>query len=168
MKFKELMNLSTDQSENININELILNLPNTPMDVLEQFYRDHGRKYQFQEQYAELDIYSLNWEFVDLTFDEMSCTSIFPLFQKWVETCCMKSYRVSVEMDWKLIGHTNQTVEHWEHNHTWKRSPIFLELDRGLHLVEGHSRFGCLKGLVSNGMISSNKTHRAWLAKSVY
>ena len=168
MKFKELMNLSADQAENINIDELILNLPNTPMDVLEQFYRDHGRKYHFQEQYAELDIYNLQWELVHFTFDEMLYASIFPHFQKWVDTCYAKSRRVSTDLNWKLIGHTDQTVGHWKYNHTWKRSPIFLELDCKLHLVEGHSRFGCLKGLVSNGLIASNKTHRVWLAKSVY
>ncbi|WP_156317097.1 hypothetical protein [Marinagarivorans algicola] len=167
MKFKELMNLSADQAGNIGIDELTLNLPNTPKDVLEQFYRDHGRKYQFQEQYAELDIHNLNWELVSLSFDEMSSASIFPNFQKWVNTCYMKSCRVSTDLNWKLIENTNKTVMHWKHNHTWIRSPIFLESDCKLHLVEGHSRFGCLKGLVSNDLISSNKTHKVWLAKSV-
>lgn len=168
MKFKELINLSGDQVGRIDIDELILNLPNTSVDVLEQFYQDHGRNFQFQEQYAELDIYNLNWEIVNLTFENMSHASIFPYFQKWVDTCCKKSHRVSTDLNWKLIGHTDQTVAHWEHNHTWKRPPIFLELDCKLHLVEGHSRFGCLTGLVSNGLISHNKTHKVWLAKNVY
>ena len=88
-------------------------------------------------------------------------------FQRWVDTCYMKSYQVSTDINWNLIGHTDQTVVHWQHNHTWKRSPIFLELDFKLHLLEGHSRFGFLKGLVSNGLISNNKTHKVWLAKSV-
>jgi hypothetical protein len=161
------MNLSADQAGNIEIDELILNLPSTPIDVLEQFYRDHGRNYQFQEQYAELEIHNLNWELINLSFDEMSSASIFPDFQGWADTCYSKSCRVSIDLNWKLIGHTEQTVNHWEHNHTWKRSPIFLELDSKLHLVEGHSRFGCLKGLVSNELIPNNKTHKVWVAKSV-
>ena len=44
------MNFSADQAGNIDIDELVLNLPNTPIDVLEQFYRDHGRNEQFQQQ----------------------------------------------------------------------------------------------------------------------
>ncbi len=161
------MDLSADQAGNIEIDELILNLPNTPIDVLEQFYRDHGRNYQFQEQYAELDIHNLKWELVSLSFDEMSSASIFPDFQGWVNTCYMKSCRVSTDLNWKLIGHTDKTVVHWEDNQTWIRSPIFLELDYKLHLVEGHSRFGCLKGLVSKGLIPSSKSHKVWFAKSV-
>lgn len=167
MKFKELMNLRADQAGNIDIDELILSLPNTPMDVLEQFYRDHGRNDQFQAQYAELDIHNLNWELVNLTFDEMSLATVFPSFQKWVHVCYMKSCRVSIDLEWKLIGHTKQTVMYWENNYTWKRSPIFLELNCKLHLVEGHSRFGCLKGLVSNGLIPNHRTHKIWLAKHV-
>lgn len=171
LKFKDLMGLHSDQAGNIDIDELILKLPNTPRDVLEQFYRDHGRKDQFQEQYSELDIYNLSWELISVTFDEISCATVFPGFQEWVNTCYIKSCGVSIDSDWKLIGHTKQTVMYWEHNRTWKRAPLFLELDYeldyGLHLVEGHSRFGCLKGLVSKGLIPENKTHKVWLAKNV-
>jgi len=168
LKFKELLSFSTDQAGNIDIDELILYLSNTPLDVLEQFYRDHGRNEQFQQQYAELDIHNLRWELVNLTFDEMSCATIFSSFQSWVDSCYLKSRRVSIDLNWKLIGHTYQTIEHWKRNHTWKRMPIFLELDCELRLVEGHSRFGCLKGLVSEGLIPNDKTHQVWLAKIAY
>lgn len=50
MTFKELMNFSADQVGKLDIDELVLNLPNTPIDVLEKFYRDHGRNEQFQQQ----------------------------------------------------------------------------------------------------------------------
>ena len=135
MKFKELISFPTDQVGKLDIDELILNLPNTPIDVLEQFYRDHGLNEQFQEQYAELDLYNLNWKLVKLSFYEMSCATIFSSFQKWVDTCCRRSRQVSTDLNWKLIGHTDQTVAHWQYNHTWKRPPIFLELDCRLHLV---------------------------------
>ena len=167
LKFKELMNLHSDQAGNIDIDELTFKLPSTPKDVLEQFYQDHGRKDQFQEQYSELDISNLNWELISVTFDEISCTTIFPDFQEWVNTCYIKSCGVSIDSDWKHIGHTKQTVTYWKQYHTWRRSPLFLELDCKLHLVEGHSRFGCLKGLVSKGLIPKNKTHKVWLAKNV-
>ncbi|WP_201538719.1 hypothetical protein [Psychrobacter immobilis] len=50
MKFKELISFPTDQVGKLDIDELILNPPNTPIDVLEQFYRDHGCNEQFQQQ----------------------------------------------------------------------------------------------------------------------
>ncbi|MBI0425004.1 hypothetical protein [Psychrobacter sp. NG27] len=167
MKFKELMSFPATEAGKIDIDELILNLPSTPIDVLEQFYQDHGRNEQFHEQYAELDIHNLKWELVNLTFNEISCATIFSSFQRWVDACYIKSRRVSTDLNWKLIGHTDQTVENWKYNHTWNRSPIFLELNCKLHLVEGHSRFGCLRGLVSEGLIPSNRTHKIWLAKIV-
>lgn len=103
----------------------------------------------------------------NIYIDEISCATVFPSFQKWVNTCYIKSCGVSIDSDWKLIRHTKQTVMYWEHNRTWKRAPLFLELDYRLHLIEGHSRFGCLKGLVSKGLIPKNKTHKVWLAKNV-
>ena len=167
LKFEELMSFSINQAGKIDIDELILKLPSTPVDVLEQFYQDHGRNEQFQEQYSELDIHNLKWESVSLTFDEISHTTIFSSFQRWVDSCYTKSRRVSTDLNWTLIGHTDQTVTNWKCNHTWNRSPIFLEFDCKLHLVEGHSRFGCLKGLVSEGLIPNNKTHKIWLAKVI-
>lgn len=50
LKFKELISFPTDQVGKLDIDELILNLPNTPIDVLEKFYKDHGRNEQFQQQ----------------------------------------------------------------------------------------------------------------------
>ena len=44
------MNFSADQVGKLDIDEPVLNLPNTPIDVLEKFYRDHGRNEQFQQQ----------------------------------------------------------------------------------------------------------------------
>ena len=46
LKFKELISFPTDQVGKLDIDELILKLPNTPIDVLEQFYNDHGRNEQ--------------------------------------------------------------------------------------------------------------------------
>ena len=162
--FNELMSLKSDRSENIDIQELELYLPETPKEVLEQFYRDHGRKSEFQLQYKDIDISLLRWDLIDISFNNMRNISIFHNFQKWVEICCLKSSKVLIENNWNMIGHTPETNRYWEKNSTWMRAPIMLKRKATLHLVEGHSRYGCLKGLVNSGAISPDSLHSIWLA----
>ncbi|PQJ87522.1 hypothetical protein BTO23_15565 [Aliivibrio sifiae] len=164
MKFSKLMEFKADEAGNIDIDELVLHLPNTPLDVIEQFYSDHGRNSQFQEQYENIDISKLKWELVELSYDDIAHTSIFSEFENWSTTCKMKSERVSIDNDWNFIGHNRATVQHWKGNSTWLRSPIMFLSKSNYHLVEGHSRYGCLTGLVNSGIISSKKTHQVWVA----
>ncbi|WOD07467.1 hypothetical protein [Marinomonas sp. GJ51-6] len=165
MKFSDLMHLSADDAGNILIDDLVVKLPNTPLDVIEQFYADHGRNYGFQEQYADIDISNLEWTLVGLSYSEIAEASIFSNFKDWSDTCTLKSQGVASENDWSLIGHNKSTVQNWEENRTWVRPPIMLITSNNYHLVEGHSRFGCLKGLVLSGIISPQKSHQIWLAK---
>lgn len=167
MKFSDLMHLSKDDAGNILVDDLVAKLPNTPLDVIEQFYADHGRNYGFQEQYADIDISNLEWILVDLSYSEIAEASIFSDFKDWSDTCALKSQRVALENDWSLIGHNKATVQNWESNRTWLCPPIMLITGSGYHLVKGHSRFGCLKGLVLSGVISPQKSHQIWLAKNV-
>jgi hypothetical protein len=164
MKFSELMELKADEAGNIDIGELVHHLPNTPLDVIEQLYSDHGGNSEFQEQYEQIDISKLKWELIELSFDDIACASIFPEFERWSITCAMKSERVSIDNDWDLIGHNRAIVQHWKEYSTWLRSPIMLLSKSNYHLVEGHSRYGCLTGLVKSGMISSKKVHKVWVA----
>lgn len=126
MRFSDLMDLNADEAGNIVIDDLIANLPNTPLDVLEQLYVDHGRKYEFQEQYSDIDISNLEWSLVDLNYNEIAHASIFTDFQSWSNICAQKSQRVAAENDWKLIGHNKPTVYHWQKNRTWLRLKIRL------------------------------------------
>ncbi|WP_429052072.1 hypothetical protein [Aeromonas veronii] len=167
MKFSDLMHLNTDDAGNISIDDLVVKLPNTPLDVLEQFYADHGRNCSFQEQYADVDISNLKWSLVVLSYNEIANASIFSDFKCWSDICSLKSHRVASKNDWSLICHNKLTVQNWESNSTWFRPPIMLLTGANYHLVEGHSRFGCLKGLVTSGVISPEQCHQVWLAKSL-
>ena len=41
-----------------------LELP-MPNDILEQCVADHGTKWEFQQQYGELDLHALHWELLN-------------------------------------------------------------------------------------------------------
>ncbi|EHK0753585.1 hypothetical protein RG677_004786 [Vibrio parahaemolyticus] len=167
MKFSDLMGLKSDDAGNISIEDLTSKLPETPVDVLEQFYADHGQNSDFQEQYSHLEISCLNWLLCELKYCDIANVTVFPDFESWVNTCTLKSQRVATENDWSLIGHNAATVSHWENHNTWLRPPVMLMCDGKYHLVEGHSRLGCLKGLVDSGIISQESKHKVWVALNV-
>ncbi|MGL5031412.1 MAG: hypothetical protein ACRC5V_08600 [Aeromonas sp.] len=168
MKFSDLMSLNKDEAGNILIADLKVKLPNTPIDVLEQFYADHGRKYDFQVQYADLNISNLEWSLVALSYNKIAESSIFLDFRHFTNICAKKSEQVALQHDWSKIGsYSQQIIQCWKSENTWSRPPIMLLTSSNYHLVEGHSRFGCLKGLVISGVIPPEILHQVWLAKIV-
>ncbi len=167
MKFRDLLTLPKDRLDRLNKLELMALLPNTPEDVIEQFYVDHGINKEFQQQYSDINLNEVVWEVVSVNYDTLSKLSVFPDFVDWVNRCAKKSLRVAKNDNWKRIDHAQDVVNYWQLNKTWQRKPIVILKGDTLHLVEGHSRFGCLKGLIKANVISNECEHKIWLGKNV-
>ena len=167
MKFSDLMDLDLDDAGNICVNDLASKLPETPTDVLEQFYADHGQNSDFQEQYYHLEISGLSWSLCELKYSDIANATVFPDFEHWLNTCTSEAQRVAADIDWSLIGHNASTIAHWKNHNTWSTPPVMLINGDNYHLVEGHSRMGCLKGLVESGVLSKEIKHKVWVALNV-
>jgi hypothetical protein len=145
-----------------------LRLP-MPDDVLEQFVHDHGIRDEFQCQYGELDLHSIRWRIEPITAERLLSASIYPPFAKWVETVANRT-RVVPAQGWTGVLLPPGAARHWQQKRTWIRPPVFLSgvvlrRDISLHLVEGHTRLGALRGLVESGMIAPTTLHEVWLGE---
>lgn len=170
MKFKDLLKLKSGDDLTLRVETLKQAVPNTPLDVIEQFYSDHGLNSEFQSQYAILDINNLIWSLESLEARTLILASVYNDFNSWFTTCSEKSKRVGVEGDYSLIHNLDSVSSYWKENKTWNRPPIFLAPEvlsntKGFHLVEGHSRLGALKGLVDGNVLSGSTKHMAWIGR---
>lgn len=162
MYFRRLRTLAAGQ---LSLEKLCELLPNTPEDVVEQFYLDHGTNSDFYESYDGLDISNLVWSLEPLSFKALASCELNPDFEHWVSTCSGRTMRVGKDLDWNKIGqYSPSVIKHWKEQNTWLRSPLFIKNKHGYRLVEGHSRYGCLKGLVESGLVDENSEHLVWVA----
>lgn len=146
---------------------LKLDLPG-PADIVEQFYFDHGAKEEFQEQYSNLNLLYLDWEELLLPATDLCAASVYPDFEDWVDSCASRAIH-ALEEDWLEFDSRLAVRQQWRVQRTWLQSPVFLDaalLGRsGLHLAEGHTRLGVLRGMVSLGLVASGSLHKAWVGK---
>lgn len=142
-----------------------LDLP-APLDVREQFYFDHSGNPEFQRQYGHLVLEAVEWREERLTSFALQEVTVNPGYQKWVESVASRAPDVPVA-GWRALDVRKDVATHWEAHRTWVRPPVLIEgswLGRtGLHLVEGHSRLGALRGLVRAGLVPPDAEHRAWV-----
>ena len=166
MKFPDLLALKYDpRSDVIDRGALAERLPDTPEVALE-VYSDHGRKGDFQEQYEGIEISRLRWERVELTARDLLDCSIFPGFSEWVDTV---AHRIEdfAQDGWSCIDVLPEVVKHWQEHRTWLVLPVFLDHSlipqgEGLHIMEGHTRLGILRGLVDRGIVAASTRHWIW------
>ena len=167
MIFRDLLEVEHDNAGNISKNALKILLTRTPVDVIEQFYADHGRKEEFQEQYDDLNISNIKWDEQHLNHSELSELYIYPEFNQWVETCKFRCKKV-MSNNWGKIQNSVDVISYWEKNHTWTRPIIVIKCPQGvLRLVEGHTRLGTLRGLVEAGVVSETVKHTVWVGKCI-
>ncbi|MET0790951.1 MAG: hypothetical protein ABW061_05475 [Polyangiaceae bacterium] len=140
-----------------------LQLP-MPEDVLEQFIVDHSLKPEFQEVYADLDLYGIVWAEGSLpTAQIVACSSKFDDYVDEVATILRDG------ADDRPLPHmTPESSNAWFDSGTWRRSPVFLDAllpGCALHLVEGHTRVGVLKGLLRTN-IPVRSAHLCWVGRA--
>lgn len=169
MLFRNLLELDFNKNTGvIDRDQISKILHKTPPDVLEM-YCFHGRKDEFQEQYSDINIGNLNWRISSCyAYDILKC-SLYSEFVEWVNSVSERLNNFDT-IGWSCIHHDSDIVNNWKTHKTWISPPIFL--DGGIisnscnfHLMEGHSRFGILKGLINNQIIKSNSKHFIWKGK---
>lgn len=168
MKFKDLLDLAYDENtEQIDIEALQKELPETPKCVLEQVYSAHGRKYDFQEQYAEIDISSLVWEKTSIPACKIISCTYYQVFRSWFENVASRAENF-YENSWKCVDTRQEVVKNWQNENTWIIPPVFIsgKTKDKLHLIEGHTRVGLLKGLVDKNIISNKSNHEVWIGRT--
>ncbi len=168
MKFSDLLTQPFNENTGIIDLKTILSVtPNTPEQVAQQFYSDHGRKENFQSLYGKLNIEKIQWSLTHLRAAELLNCSINKDFEPWVLSVSKRAQRFP-EHGWRCIDSRKDVQMHWANFGTWAVKPVLLSgplahTKKDLHLVEGHTRIGTLKGLISQGIISINSTHEAWI-----
>jgi hypothetical protein len=172
MLFKELLRLKTDKKNGC-IPLAVLQRLRLPMpdDVLEQFLADHGVKHEFQKQYGDLDLHGLHWRLILTPAAEIFQCSVYPGFQEWFDAVHDRTLEVP-KSGWKSVLLRADGKQHWQDHRTWKRAPLMIKGDLigspcRLHLIEGHTRTGALKGLVDSGWLLGTSEHEIWLASKV-
>jgi hypothetical protein len=162
------MEVKYDNSGRIDVPSLELLLPNTPKIILEDFFSDHGRNEQFQEQYSNIKISLLKWKKIRVrALDIINC-GYYLGFSNWINT---RKHRVInfQELGWHSIDDRLEVVLYWQKYNTWITPPIFFDgkllLSKSeFWLVEGHTRIGILMGLVEQCIVSHNSIHEIWYA----
>lgn len=168
--FSDLMNLPHTDGNRISFNELKSNLPNTPDAVLRDVYSDHGRKAEFQTQYGRIAIDALEWNLVNYKAKQIIQCTAYSLFElgrlipvsRWIDNFGSKG--------WSCIDTRQEVVEQWKLKQTWLSPPYLLQgkilgKKSDLHLVEGHTRLGILKGLVNQGLVEEESLHMIWYGR---
>lgn len=141
--------------------------PDVPAEVVTQFFGDHGRKPEFQSQYADIELGDVVWKKARFPASELLAASKYAKFERWFDTVSGRFSAFS-EHGWRAIDSRKPVVEHWERYGTWALPPVFLsgELIGGaakLHLAEGHTRLGTLAGAVRTGLVNPGSLHEIWL-----
>ena len=172
MKYKDLYDIDLSRSKS-NFDEfkrmMVQAEIEAPEDVMFQFYFDHSKKEEFIEQYGDLDLKHLRWRFESRTASELKNATIYGWYERWVEDVA-KRFDDNPTFEGAIIHHEKkEIVQHWNNGGTWKTAPIYIQhsaMERpgpGIHLVEGHTRLGNLKGALNHDLINADSIHRIWL-----
>jgi hypothetical protein len=140
-----------------------------PDDVLEQFVFDHGTKDHVQRQYGHLDLHAIRWEQLALPAFEILACSVYTSFTDFVEAVADQT-RIVHAKGWADVCLSPWAANHWQRHGTWMRSPVLMRGElagsaSALHLVEGHTRLGALRGLVESGELSPSSAHQVWVGE---
>ena len=138
---------------------------NAPDSVIKQFYLDHHDKDSFIEFYGHIDLHTIKWTLIEVSTENILAiddAATYPDFIKDVSIdikYCNKISDIDVRAD---------VVHHWKNYATWKTPPIFLDgtklkkPTKKLHLVEGHTRVGNLKGIFSKKLFKLADFHKIY------
>lgn len=169
MKFSEvcpLLQKAKSEKEFIDSNFNVFN--NTPSEVISQLYCGLACNNTIIGFYGNINIESLLWKCISLSAEHIiQETSYYPYFAAYVN-----EIEEEVTTDgfnaYSLLSRevTDGCKRYWEKHKTWQVSPVFINGTiltlpmRNLHLIEGHTRLGILKGLLNKQLISHESPHK--------
>lgn len=172
LKFSDLKNINfptfeTESSIKRLQNEYKVDVPES---VIEQFYIDHSDKHEFQKLYGAIDLNSIEWQLVEIPTNKILNLGSAATHPDYIFEVSEDASHYD-EIGDSAIDCREDVLEHWKQHGTWMTPPIFIkgevlgkpEID--LHLVEGHTRVGCLCGLKNYQVIDVAKVHKVYLGK---
>lgn len=168
MKYKDLSKITLDSYNTERSIELLKQYGvSAPDSVIEQFYIDHNADSRFLALYGDLSLSDLKWELVDFdttNFLRIGNNASFPNFLEEVSEDASRFEEVGEA----VIDCREVVRNHWKKHGTWLTPPIFLDANvlGGKpcipHLVEGHSRVGCLLGIKKYRIIPLADRHKVY------
>lgn len=168
MQFRDILALPYEPgSGRPSLDALTEAVPKSPAEVVAQFYAEHGRNPDFQDQYADLELDTIVWTRESIPASELIAASKYERFDNWFDSV-RKRFSSFTEKGWRAIDNRRSVVEHWERNGSWAVAPVFLSgglvgRTQRLHLVEGHTRLATLAGAVECGLIDPGTLHEIWV-----
>jgi hypothetical protein len=134
-----------------------------PDRVIDEFLWSHGKNERFRRQYGHVDLPALVWELQSLTARELLASS-------FDEDLGGRVLDVAANPHWYLAQYRPPDAL-WGDD-TWSQPPLLMPAGfltppkDGLHLVEGHTRLGVMRGLVELGELSADSTHQVYVASA--
>ena len=133
-----------------------------PEAVVRQWLWEHGKHEDFLAQYDHLDLLALKWELRQVAAADLCDATFYEEFADYVAGVERAPY-------WKVDQYRKGFGEDvW--TTTWRLPPILVSGELravpqlSMHLVEGHTRLGILRGLVRLGEASPSAHHAIYLA----
>lgn len=171
MLFRDLLNLPFNCESNTISLDALESVVDSPIEVVQQVFVDHGRKAEFQSQYGNLNLISISWYKEAITGADLVESSHFEGFDHWYNTVRHRGVLVATK-GWSCIDTRKSVIEYWAANLTWRTRPVLIDgtlVNRPskFHLVEGHTRVGLLAGLIDVGILDKSTTHEVWIGRYV-
>jgi len=176
MQFKELSdNYFESYIDNELINREVAHFRekfaiDAPDLVIEQFYIDHGRNETFQNLYGSIDLERIRWSLIEVETEHFKKIDKAASFPDFLEETSMDASHYEEQGD--FVFHCTETViDHWKNHGTWIKPPIFIDgrilsiPTTDFHLVEGHTRVGCVIGCDNFGIIPVAKKHKVYFGE---
>lgn len=167
MKFSDLLQLPFDSYTNKIPIELLRDcLPSTPESVLVQVFHEHGRNQELHSHFGSMDLSTITWSEQKLPGAQIADCWVKPESLSWVNTAASRVQLFHAQ-GWHCIDYRKIIAKHWEINGTWQLAPVllFIAPESALILLEGHTRIGILRGLISNGIIDAVALHDVFVGR---
>ena len=168
MKYIDLSNIVFDPYDIENNIKLVENLGvQAPRSVIEQFYIDHNRDSTFQELYGDLDLSLLEWELIEAPTELFFQIGHNASYADFLEEMSEDASHYESNGD-SVIDCRPEVLSHWKEFGSWLTPPILIDGNvigkraKTPHLVEGHSRVGCLLGINKYKIIHSASIHKIY------
>ncbi len=133
-----------------------------PDSVVEQFLFDHGNKPVFVEQYGHLELERVGWTLDELPASEFAQASAY---RDWLD---------DYERDpavW-IAKRSPEERRRWAEAGTWITPPLLIDSSlleppgAGLHVLEGHTRIGILRGRLAACTAAPDETHAVFVGRA--
>lgn len=132
-----------------------------PEPVIHQLLLEHGQRQHIESQYGHLHLPSLIW-----TLESHSASHLASASHELTKT---RVQTVAADPEKFIALYESKGHVIW--NGTWQPKPFFIDQSllqpdlQGLHLMEGHTRLGLLRGLLDAGSVEPDSMHGCWVAR---